>query len=337
MPDKRILIVEDETIVAMTLEDALQGMGYSVAGTVSTAEDAIKMAGEARPDLILMDIRIQGEKDGIAAAEMINSLYHIPIVYLTAHSDDKTLERAVKTQPYGFLIKPFRERELHSTIEIALYKHRLRNRENDGHGNQVEAPVPAAPAPAHEAPPQKEDQLLPEAFEKMILEVIDTPVFVLNRDLRPVYFNAAFERFFRKMGYLTSGRDLAVFKFAPPSFLGTPKEYREVLETGLISRTEKMITIDHHWAIYSLVRMPLLEGDAVWFVAVILRDVSRERGNEQKLREIRESYEKLLEQIGQITQITRDNEDPKMQKIAGLISEMVITMAKMNPQRLNYG
>ena len=68
MPDKRILIVEDETIVAMTIEDALQEMGYSVVGTVSTAEDAIKMAGDARPDLILMDIRIQGEKDGIAAA-----------------------------------------------------------------------------------------------------------------------------------------------------------------------------------------------------------------------------------------------------------------------------
>jgi CheY-like chemotaxis protein len=334
MPDKRILIVEDETIVAMTLEDALQGMGYTVAGTASTAEDAIKLAGETRPDLILMDIRIQGEKDGIAAAVAINSLYNIPIVYLTAHSDDKTLERAVKTQPYGFLIKPFRERELHSTIEIALYKHRLRSRKDEGNGDQDEASVPVAPAPAHEAPPQKEEQHLPEAFEKMILEVIDSPVFILNRDLRPVYFNAAFKRFYQKMGYLTSERDLAVFNFAPPSFLGTPKEYQEVLETGLISRTEKMITIDRHMTTYSLVRMPLLDEDAIRFVAVILRDVSRERDNEQKLREMRESYEKLQGQIGQITQITKDIDDPKMQKIAGLISEMVITITDMDLRRL---
>ena len=118
MPDKRILIVEDETIVAMTIEDALQTMGYAVVGTVSTSEDAIKMAGTTRPDLILMDIRIQGEKDGIATAEEITAMYHIPIVYLTAHADETTFRRAMKTQPYGYLTKPFRDRELHSTIEM---------------------------------------------------------------------------------------------------------------------------------------------------------------------------------------------------------------------------
>ena len=121
-----------------------------MAGTVSTAEDAIRMAGEVHPDLILMDIRIQGEKDGISAAEEINGLYHIPIVYLTAHSDEKTLERAMKTQPYGYLIKPFRDRELYTTIEIALYKHRLRNRE-EGEG-QAGVPVPAVSSPAPGAP-----------------------------------------------------------------------------------------------------------------------------------------------------------------------------------------
>jgi two-component system, response regulator PdtaR len=330
MPDKRILIVEDETIVAMTLEDALHGMGYSVAGTVSTAEDAIRKAGETRPDLILMDIRIQGEKDGIAASEEINGLYHIPIVYLTAHSDEKTLERAMKTQPYGYLIKPFRDRELYSTIEIALYKHRLRNRE-DGEG-LAGAPVPAETSPAPGTPAQEEAMPLPVAFEKVILEVIDIPVFVLNRDMHLVYFNAALERFFRKMGYLAAGRDRSVFDLAPSSFLGTPKEYREIFLTRRISRAEKTIVVDDRRATYSLVRMPLLNGDEVRFVAVIFRDVSRELGSEQKLREMHESYEKMLGQIGEITLVTGDDKDPKMQKIAGIVSEMVITMTKMDPQ-----
>jgi len=330
MPDKRILIVEDETIVAMTLEDALHGMGYSVAGTVSTADDAIRMAGEVRPDLILMDIRIQGEKDGIAAAEEINGLYHIPIVYLTAHSDEKTLERAMKTQPYGYLTKPFRDRELYSTIEIALYKHRLRN-QDDGK-DQAGAPVPAVPSPAPGAPAQEEAIPLPVAFEKVILEVIDIPVFVLNRDMHLVYFNAALERFFRKMGYLAAGENRSVFDLAPTSFLGTPKEYREVFLTRRISRAEKTIVVDDRRATFSLVRMPLLEGDEVRFVAVIFRDVSRELGSEQKLREMHESYEKMLGQIGEITQLIGDDKDPKMQKIAGIVSEMVITMTKMDPQ-----
>ena len=125
MPDKRILIVEDEAISVMTLEDSLHEMGYSVVGNAANASDAIKLAEEFRPDLILMDIHIKGDMDGIETAELINSRLHIPIIYLTAHSDEKTIERATKTMPYGYLIKPFRMKEMYSTIEIALYKHRI--------------------------------------------------------------------------------------------------------------------------------------------------------------------------------------------------------------------
>ena len=226
MPDKRILIVEDETIVAMTIEDALQEMGYSVVGTVSTAEDAIKMAGDARPDLILMDIRIQGEKDGIAAAEEITAQYHIPIIYLTAHADEKTFKRAMKTQPYGYLIKPFRDRELHSTIEIALYKHRLLQQRDET--EQVAADEGSSPVTA----PVPDERLhYPRAIEKKILDMIDLPVFALNREMHLVYFNTALERLFEKLGYLTSRRDQSIFEVASLSFLGNPRDYRAVLES----------------------------------------------------------------------------------------------------------
>ncbi|MGA9622306.1 response regulator [Methanoregula sp.] len=323
MPDKRILIVEDETIVAMTIEDALQTMGYVVVDTVSTSEDAIKMAGETRPDLILMDIRIQGEKDGIATAEEITGLYHIPIVYLTAHSDEKTFKRAMKTRPYGYLTKPFRDRELHSTIEIALYKHRLlqhRDETRQVAENEEPASVP------------EEKLRYPAAIEKKVLDLIDLPVFVLNREMHLVYFNTALEHLFEKMGYLTSQRDVSVFEGASLSFLGNPRDYLVVLETRRMKQSEKMIIIDDRRATYSVMRIPLIEGDTARYVVVILRDVSRELASEQKLLEIRESYEKMLTQLGEITSITSDDKDPRMQKIAGIISEIVVTMAKMDPR-----
>ncbi|MGB8308429.1 MAG: response regulator [Methanoregula sp.] len=323
MPDKRILIVEDETIVAMTIEDALQTMGYVVVDTVSTSEDAIKMAGETRPDLILMDIRIQGEKDGIATAEEITGLYHIPIVYLTAHSDEKTFKRAMKTRPYGYLTKPFRDRELHSTIEIALYKHRLlqhRDETQQFAENEEPASVP------------EEKLRYPAAIEKKVLDLIDLPVFVLNREMHLVYFNTALEHLFEKMGYLTSQRDVSVFEGASLSFLGNPRDYLVVLETRRMKQSEKMIIIDDRRATYSVMRIPLIEGDTARYVVVILRDVSRELASEQKLLEIRESYEKMLTQLGEITSITSDDKDPRMQKIAGIISEIVVTMAKMDPR-----
>jgi len=122
---KQILIVEDEIIIAEGIQRKLKTMGYDVPATVSSGEDAIKKIKENNPDLILMDIVIHGKMDGIETAEQIHSLFDIPVVYLTAYADEKTLERAKITEPFGYLIKPFKERELQITIEIALYKHEM--------------------------------------------------------------------------------------------------------------------------------------------------------------------------------------------------------------------
>jgi two-component system, cell cycle sensor histidine kinase and response regulator CckA len=123
MTANRILIVEDERIVAKDLELRLQSLGYTITGSVANGRDAIRLAGEFHPDLVMMDIRIQGDIDGIAAAECIRKEFFIPVIYLTAHSDDETLRRAQVTEPYGYLLKPFQERELRTVIEMGLYKH----------------------------------------------------------------------------------------------------------------------------------------------------------------------------------------------------------------------
>lgn len=121
----RILVVEDQNIIAMDLRFRLVSLGYEVPAVVATGEDAIRVFRDIEPDLVLMDIRLKGAMDGIQAAAQIRVHSDRPIIYLTAHSDDQTLQRARVTEPHGYLLKPFEDRELHLTIEIALYKFQM--------------------------------------------------------------------------------------------------------------------------------------------------------------------------------------------------------------------
>jgi PAS domain S-box-containing protein len=121
----KILVVEDESIVALNIQNRLNGLGYAVVGTISCGESAIEAAGKTSPDLVLMDIKLKGKIDGIEAAGQIRSRFSIPVVYLTAYTDDETLNRAKLTEPYGYILKPFESRDLCTTIEIALYKHHM--------------------------------------------------------------------------------------------------------------------------------------------------------------------------------------------------------------------
>ena len=120
----RILVVEDEAVVSMHLEQRLNALGYQVVGAARTSEKAMVLAEEQRPDLVLMDIRIQGPVDGIDTAQHLRDRFRLPVVFLTAFAEDATLDRAKLAEPYGFILKPFEDRELKTVIEIALYKHR---------------------------------------------------------------------------------------------------------------------------------------------------------------------------------------------------------------------
>jgi len=117
-----ILIVEDESIVALDLQFRLNRLGYQVVGIANSGEEALQLAETYQPDLTLMDIRLKGPVDGIDTAQELRKRQDAPIVYLTAYADEATLQRAKQTEPYGYLVKPFEERELHSTVEMAIYK-----------------------------------------------------------------------------------------------------------------------------------------------------------------------------------------------------------------------
>ncbi|MDH5297427.1 MAG: response regulator [Desulfobulbaceae bacterium] len=119
---KTILVVEDESIIGMEIRSRLLNLGYEVPDFVRTGQDAIAQAEALQPDLVLMDIFLKGSMDGVEAATEIKSRLQIPVIYLTANTDEQTFQRAKVTQPFGYLLKPFEERELHTSIEMAFYK-----------------------------------------------------------------------------------------------------------------------------------------------------------------------------------------------------------------------
>ncbi|MEG3938130.1 EAL domain-containing protein [Microcoleus sp. S36b_A3] len=123
MPNKKILIVEDESIIAEDISDSLISLGYRITDIAYSGEEAIQSATQSRPDLVLMDVNLQGEIDGITAAEVIRSRLAIPVIYLTAYADENTLRRVNSTKPFGYIVKPFEEKNLHTTIQIALHRH----------------------------------------------------------------------------------------------------------------------------------------------------------------------------------------------------------------------
>jgi signal transduction histidine kinase len=125
MAQKEILVVEDEVIIAEAIAESLKKQGYKVTAIVSTGEEAIQEAAATQPDLVLMDIVLEGDMDGIAAADKIRTDFNIPTVFLTAYADEETLQRAKLTDPFGYILKPFQQRDLHATIEIALHRHEL--------------------------------------------------------------------------------------------------------------------------------------------------------------------------------------------------------------------
>ena len=128
MQEKSILIVEDEGVVALSIQAALRKMGYKVVGIAITGNEAIALAIKHKPDVILMDIHIKGDMDGIQTTEKLNQILDIPVIFLTAYADDETVSRAMKTRSHSYLVKPYNPRELYSNIEFAIYKRRMRNR-----------------------------------------------------------------------------------------------------------------------------------------------------------------------------------------------------------------
>ncbi|WP_107039746.1 response regulator [Brumimicrobium mesophilum] len=120
----KVLVVEDESIVSKDIQHSLKRLGYLISGASATGEKAVLLADSEQPDIVLMDIMLKGEMNGIEAAEIIKREHGIPVIFLTAYADEATIAKAKITEPFGYIIKPFKEIDLHTSIEMALYKHK---------------------------------------------------------------------------------------------------------------------------------------------------------------------------------------------------------------------
>jgi PAS domain S-box-containing protein len=203
----RILIVEDERITAEDLRDTLTDLGYSVTAAVSSAADAIIQAEQNPPDIALMDICIQGEMDGTAAALVLRERFNIPVIYLTAHADGPTVFRAKDAGPLGYIAKPFQEAALHASIEIALYRHRA------------------------ELQARKKEEL-----QASTLRAISAGVISMDRQGTVTLFNPAAEAWTGRSAREAMGRDLhEVFQpVSGPSGDKVRKLWEQVLSDGLL-------------------------------------------------------------------------------------------------------
>lgn len=123
MAKTNVFVVEDESIVSKDIQHSLKKLGYNVVGSAATGEKALEKIEDTNPDVVLMDIMLKGDMNGIETADQVKEKHNIPVIYLTAYADENTLSKAKVTEPYGYIIKPFKEIDLHTSIEMALYKH----------------------------------------------------------------------------------------------------------------------------------------------------------------------------------------------------------------------
>src|SRR4051794_7679054 len=284
----RILVVEDQRLIAADIENTLTKLGYLVVGNVASGEDAVSTADQVRPELVLMDVRLRGEMDGIQAAEIIRDRLNVPIVYLTAYADEETIVRAKKTTPFGYLIKPFNERELRATIEIAFYTH------------QMERTLADERAKRHAA----------EEFKILVDGVSDYAIFMVDANGRVATWNSGAQRL---KGYKRDeviGKHFSVFYTEEARQAGHP---RRLLETALLDgrceeenwRVRKDGT--RFWASVITTAVRDESGTLIGF-AKVTRDLTERRLAEEKreaerheaervLRESEETFRLLVDQV----------------------------------------
>ncbi|MEO7164266.1 MAG: response regulator, partial [Bdellovibrionia bacterium] len=270
-----ILIVEDEPIVAMDVESLLLRLAYNVVAIANNGKEAIEKAETLRPDLILMDIHIQGEIDGIQAADEIQRQFQIPIIFLTAYADEATLQRAKGSAPFGYILKPFEETELGTTIEIALHKHRN---------------IQARDKASKEMLERSEKH-----FRLFVESVKDYAIFMLDLNGVIVSWNPGAERI---TGYLVNdviGRHSSIFYTQEDILAKVPQKAFDIaLKNGRYEEEGLRVRKDSSRFLANSVVTVLLDsaGKAVGF-AKVLRDITEKNRNEQLIKEQTEELEQF--------------------------------------------
>jgi PAS domain S-box-containing protein len=296
MDDVKILIVEDEAVTGMDIRRSLTELGYSVCAIATTGELAVRKAGELHPDLILMDIMLAGKMTGIEAAEIIKKEYHIPVVYLTAYSDDSYLSKAKLTEPFGYILKPFRELELKTTIEMALYKYAME------HALKIS-----------------------EETTRVLLNATDDLLFLIDTNGRFLAANLALAR--------KTGKKIHEFIGSNVSDLVEKGVLSPRMAVWNLNVTQKKPVhfeeeFKSAWFETTIYPVVNLEGQVVLH-AVSIRDVTKNKTVEEQSRQNEEFFRSLIEETSDIIAIlnkdgTLRHESPSITKTLGFTPDQIV-------------
>jgi PAS domain S-box-containing protein len=278
MAKKKILVVEDEAMVAIDIKNTLIGMKYDVPAIVFSGEEALKKVEEIQPDLILMDIVLKGEMDGIEASQQIRERFGIPVVYLTAYADSATLKRAKITEPFGYILKPFEGRELHSTIEMALYK-------------------------------QQSEKALKDSkeFSSSLLNHAPNPIIVINPDTSVRYVNPALEKITGFSSEEIIGRKPPYTWWAKETHKETERYFKKAMKEGAQKLEElfKKKNGEQFWV--EITSGPVRSNKAFEYYLENWVDITKRKKAEEELIKSEMKYRELVQNSNSII-IRRDSQ-----------------------------
>lgn len=305
MAEIQILVVEDESIVAEDIRRSLQKLGYAVPSVVASGEEAVKKVEEISPDMVLMDIMLAGEMDGIEAADKIRSNFNVPVVYLTAYSDGKILERAKLTEPFGYIIKPFKERELQINVEIALYKYKMERKLKESK-EWFSTTLRSIG-----------DAVVATDSKNCVIFMNPVARFLTGWKLEDASGKALNEVF----NIVNEDADVVENPVAKAANEGVVVE--QANQTVLISRDGTKIPIDENID-------PIKDdkGNIIGSV-LVFRDITERRQAEEEIRGLKEFYENVLESIVTGVWVTDKNDiicyaNKGMEAIAGLNAQQIV-------------
>lgn len=273
MVKKKILIVENEKIIAEDIRRTLIGFNYNVVGIVSIGKEAIEKAAEFNPDLVLMDIKLEGSMDGIETAERIYHSFNTPIIFLTAYANEKILQKATSSAPFGYLIKPFEDRELQATIEMAFYKSKMENALKESRN-----------------------------FLWRVIDTVPNYIFVKDRDSKYIMVNKAYAKTFNTTPKKMIGK--TDFDYVKNSKLRKEDAERFALDDKRVLETEKPIFIledpvtnkDGYVKWVQTTKVPLDSPGKPGVLLGVSVDISARKKAEEDLKASFERLQKLMEE-----------------------------------------
>jgi len=356
----KILIVEDEAYISTQLKERLTSMGYDVVGSASSGEASVDMAKSLDPDLVLMDIVMPGKLNGIAAAQIIKEQFDIPVIFLTAYTDDKLIERAKNVEPFGYIVKPFQEREIKAVIEIAFYKKEMEKALQRAH-DELERGVEQRTAELTKAIEELQTEIterklaeeaLRESEERFreMADLLPTIISEIDLDSRITYANkAAFETFGYSQEDFEAGLNV-VNTIHPDDRKRAGKNIKKVLRGKKLDRNEYRMLKKEGSELTVLVHSrPIYKNRRVVGIRSTLTDITKIKRTEKALREREAELEiktNSLEEVNTALRVLlkrRDEDRTELEeKVLFNVRELVVPFmgklkkSPLDPKQLSY-